>query len=404
VEGPGLTTRGILAITNFWPPMAGGTGYALRGMIGGLANATVLAPRVAGLETGGACRVVQRLRFSGRAGGPLKIFSVLQHLEVVLAPALWCSRPGRESPALLVCVHPLFSAAGGLLTKRLFGIPFVTLAHGEELTLVQHPRSPLRFRRRLLGLTLRSASAVICNTEHTRLLAARLYDVPEHKLRVIHPAIDASQHRCASPEEASAIRERLVGSNRLVLMVGRLAQVHKGFDTAILALPEILRRVPDVSLVIAGPGDPAALSTLARSHGVGDHVVFAGELARPELNLLFSACDLFLLPGREVQDTAEGFGVVFLEAALAGKAAVGGRSGGVHEAVLDGETGLLVDGQVPGEVAAAVVRLLRDPALAAHLGRRGRERVLGEFDGRRQQQQFTAVVEQILEDGERNAR
>lgn len=392
-----------MAITNFWPPMAGGTGYALRGMIGGLANAVVLAPRVAGLETGGSCRVVQRLRFSGRAGGPLKIFSVLQHLEVVLTPALWCSRPGRESPSLLVCVHPLFSAVGGLLTKRLFGIPFVTLAHGEELTLVQQPRSPLRFRRRLLGVTLRSASAVICNTENTRLLAARLYGVPEHKLRVIHPAIDTSQHRFASLEEASALRERLVGPNRLVLMVGRLAQVHKGFDTAIQALPEILRAVPDVSLVIAGPGDPAALSALAHSHGVGDHVVFAGELPRPELSLLFSACDLFLLPGREVQGTAEGFGVVFLEAALAGKAAVGGRSGGVLEAVLDGETGLLVDGQVPGDVAAAVVRLLRDPALATRLGSRGRERVLEEFDGRRQKRQFTAMVEQILEDWERDA-
>jgi phosphatidyl-myo-inositol dimannoside synthase len=155
--------------------------------------------------------------------------------------------------------------------------------------------------------------------------------------------------------------------------------------------------------VIAGPGDPAALATLAHSHGVGDHVVFAGQVPRHELSLLFSACDLFLLPGREVQGSAEGFGVVFLEAALAGKAAVGGRSGGVLEAVLDGETGLLVDGQVPREVAAAVVRLLSDPALAARLGRRARERVLEEFDGRRQQQQFTAVVEQVLEDGERNA-
>jgi phosphatidylinositol alpha-1,6-mannosyltransferase len=255
----------------------------------------------------------------------------------------------------------------------------------------------LRLRYRLLRATLRSASAVICNAKHTRSLAARVYDVPERKLRVIHPAIDPGQQDRPSAAEASAFRNRLVGPNRLVLMVGRLAQVHKGFDTAIQALPEVLRTVPDLSLVIAGPGDPAGLATLARTHGVADHVVFAGQLPRPELTKLFAACDLFLLPGREVQGTSEGFGVVFLEAALAGKAAVGGRSGGISEAVLDGETGLLVDGSVPGQVASAVVRLLCDPALASRLGQRARERVLEDFDGRRQQRQFAAVVEEVLD-------
>jgi phosphatidyl-myo-inositol dimannoside synthase len=399
---PGQTDRSILAVTNFWPPMAGGTGYALRGMIGGFPNTVVLAPRVAGLETGGPCRVIPRLRFSGRAGGPFKLFSALQHLEVVLTPMLWCSRPGRQPPSLVVCVQPLFCGVGGLLVKRLLGIPFVTLVHGEELTTVQDPRSPLRLRCRLLRAVLQSASAVICNAEHTRGLAARLYNVPQRKMRVIHPAIDPAQHDLPSAAEASAFRQRLAGRKRLVLMVGRLAQVHKGFDTAIRALPEILRAVPDASLVIAGPGDPAALAILARTNGVADHVVFAGPVPRTELILLFSACDLFLLPAREVQGTAEGFGVVFLEAALAGKAAVGGRSGGVGEAVLDGETGLLVNGKDPGEVASAVVRLLGDPALASRLGQRARERVLEEFDGQRQQRQFAALIQDVLDGRTRN--
>jgi phosphatidylinositol alpha-1,6-mannosyltransferase len=377
--------------------MAGGTGYALRGMIGGLPNAVVLTPRVAGLETGSSCRVIPTLRFGARAGGPFKLFSALQHLEMVLTSVLWSSRRGRQRPVLLVCVLPLFSGVGGLLVKRLLGIPFVTLVHGEDLTTMQDPRSPLGLRRRLVRATLRAASAVICNTEHTRGLAARLYDVPQRKLRVIHPAIDPAQHVLPSVAEASAFRESLVGRRRLILMVGRLAQAHKGFDTAIQALPEILREVPDTSLVIAGPGDPEVLATLARTIGVAEHVVFAGLLPRSELDMLFSACDLFLLPSRDLKGTAEGFGVVFLEAALAGKAAVGGRSGGVAEAVLDGETGLLVNGSVPGEVASAVVRLLCDPALASRLGQRARERVLEEFDGRWQRRQFTAVVDEVLD-------
>lgn len=396
---PARRPRPLLAITNFWPPMAGGTGYALRGMIRNLDDVVVLAPRVPGLEAGGSCRVVPRLRFSGRAGGPLKVFSALQHLEIVLTPLLWCGRPGRPRPRLLVCVQPLFCGVGGLLTKWALGIPFVTLVHGEELTTVQQPRSPMRLRHRVLRRTLRAAAAVICNSENTRRLVARYYEIDPDKVHVIHPAIDTAGPRPAAGPDAHAFRRRLVGSDRLVLMVGRLAQVHKGFDTAIRALPAVLRQAPDTSLVIAGPGDPGPLTELARSLDVAHKVKFVGQVSQADLGLLFAICDLFLLPGREVRGTAEGFGVVFLEAALAGKAAVGGRSGGVAEAVLDGETGLLVDGESPADVAEGVIRLLADPALAKCLGTRARERVLREFDGRWQQRSFAAVVDAVLAGG-----
>jgi phosphatidylinositol alpha-1,6-mannosyltransferase len=75
---------------------------------------------------------------------------------------------------------------------------------------------------------------------------------------------------------------------------------------------------------------------------------------------------------------------------------VAGRAGGAPEAVVDGETGLLIDGDCVGEVAAAVIRLLTDRPYAERLGRQGRERVLRDFDGRRQHEQFAALVEQLL--------
>ncbi len=121
-----------------------------------------------------------------------------------------------------------------------------------------------------------------------------------------------------------------------------------------------------------------------------------GHVDGETLHRLFAACDVFLLPGREVEGSAEGFGVVFLEAALAGKPAIGGRVGGVPEAIAEGESGLLVDGSSPGEVAAATVRLLCDRALAADLGARGRARALREFDGRRQHAEFEKVVRAVL--------
>ncbi len=370
--------------------MAGGTGQALKGMLGDRDDTTVLAPRAAGPSAGGA-RVRRVLRFSGAAGGPLKLRSALQHIEVVLAPLLACARPRTRRPDLLVCVQPLFAGVGGLLADRLFRIPYIVLVHGEELALLHDDRWLLGLRRRLQARVLAGAAAVVCNSRNTVRLARTLYGVADTRLELIYPSIPA--------EESASLGNTLAGlpgSVRVILMVGRLDERHKGFDTAIAALPAIVRARPDARLVIAGPGDSAALLGRARELSVADRVLFTGVIERSALNALYDRCDLFLLPGREVDGAAEGFGLVFLEAARAGKPVVAGRTGGTPEAVIDGETGVLVDGRSPAAVSDAVLRLLSDRALAQRLGRCGRDRVRCEFDGRRQHAQFDLVVRRVL--------
>lgn len=383
----------LVAVTNVWPPMAAGAGQLLRGMLARRRDTVVLAPRGAATEPGSGARVRPIFRFSGRTGGPLKVWSLLQQLEVALAPAVWSLARSRR-PSLFVCVMALPAGVGGWLARRLFGVPYVVLAHGEELTLLLHDRAPFQLRLRLQRLALRGAAAVVCNTAHTRSLAARHYGIAESRLRVIHPAIDASDE-VEPVREAIALRDRLVRPGaRVLLMVGRLSELHKGFDTAIAAMPAIRRQVPDATLVIAGPGDQAALRAAAAD--VSDAVVFTGLFERADLLRLFRTCDVFLLPGRAVGLTAEGFGIVYLEAARFAKPVVAGRAGGAPEAVVHGETGLVVDGESPADVAAAVARLLTDPAYAERLGRCGEARVLREFDGRVQHQQLDALVEELL--------
>jgi phosphatidylinositol alpha-1,6-mannosyltransferase len=390
----------LVAVTNVWPPMAAGAGQLLRGMLGRREDTVVLAPRSAAAETPPGARVVPTFRFSGRTGGPLKIWSILQQLEVALAPAVWSLARSRR-PALFVCVMALPAGVGGWLARRLFGIPYVVLAHGEELTLLLRDRAPFRLRLRLQRLALRGAAAVVCNTAHTRGLAARHYGIAESRLRVIHPAVDVPDE-IEPVSEAIALRDRLAGpSARVLLMVGRLSELHKGFDTAIAAMPAIRRDVPDATLIIAGPGDQSALRAAAAA--AADAVVFTGLLERDDLLRLFRICDVFLMPGRAVGLTAEGFGIVYLEAARFGRPAVAGRAGGAPEAVVHGETGLVVDGESPADAAAAVIRLLTDRAYADRLGRCARDRVLREFDGRVQHRQFDALVEELLAPGPSDA-
>lgn len=393
-----MTTPYVLAISSAWPPMANGSGYAMKALIDGLPNIVAVVPRVP--QDGGANHpwVIPRLRFSGRAGGPFKVFSALQHLEILSAPLRWCLRSRRRRPSLIVCNQPLFSGVSGLLARRLFGIPYIVLGLGEEFTTIARDRKPFQVRRRLLRHTLRHASVVVCISRNTRRLVAELYDIPPGNLEVIYPSVDVAELSAIPDASAvAAFRKTLTGREHVLLTVGRLAEAHKGFDTAIEALPAILREVPDTTLLIAGPGSQERLTELAHRLGVQDHVRFLGLVERTHLLMLYAACDVFLLPGREVDGSAEGFGIVFLEAAFAGKPVIGGRQGGVPEAVADGETGLLVDGASVAEVAEAAVRLLRDPICAQRLGASGRRRVMEQFDGRAQRESFARIVDRVLQ-------
>jgi phosphatidylinositol alpha-1,6-mannosyltransferase len=145
----------------------------------------------------------------------------------------------------------------------------------------------------------------------------------------------------------------------------------------IRALARIRRRVPGAALLIVGDGpDRRRLESLAA--GIEGHgsIRFAGAVSDEELPAYHAAADVFAMPCRSRLGglEVEGFGIVFLEAAASGKPVVAGASGGAAEAVLDGETGLVIDGRRDDAVAEAISGLLLDPAQAERMGKAGRAR------------------------------
>jgi phosphatidylinositol alpha-1,6-mannosyltransferase len=126
--------------------------------------------------------------------------------------------------------------------------------------------------------------------------------------------------------------------------------------------------VPDVHLAIVGDGDDEPLRRQAAELGVRAVVHLLGGVTEPDLVALFRTCDLFALLPRVDRGNFEGFGLVFLEANACGKPVIGTRSGGVPDAIVDGETGLLVEEDDAAGAAAAMQRVLGDPVLAARLG------------------------------------
>src|SRR5207302_10799126 len=144
------------------------------------------------------------------------------------------------------------------------------------------------------------------------------------------------------------------------------------------------QEVPNTRYVIVGDGDDRPrLEKLTAKLQVASHVSFAGSVSDQQLAEYYRTCDVFVLPGqataRNRSWAGEGFGRVYVEAALAGKPVVGSSRGGAAEAVLDGKTGFLVEPPSAEQTAAAIVQLLEYPTVATQMGEAGQQWAVENF-------------------------
>ena len=261
---------------------------------------------------------------------------------------------------------------------RAAGVPFAMLTHGVEYWFARLPALRNVLRRACDG-----AGVVFSISEHvaTPIRTALAGRAP---VAMLSPGVDTDRFR---PDlDGGRWRERLgVGSAPMILCVSRFVP-RKGQDVLARTFPAVRAAVPGAVLVLAGAGPfRGRVEALARRAAVADAVRFPGEVSDDELPALFAASDVFAMPCRSRWGglEVEGFGIVFMEAAAAGVPVVAGRSGGAAEAVVHGETGLVVDGSDGDAVADAIVGLLRDRVDARAMGQRGRARAVETYDWRR---------------------
>jgi phosphatidylinositol alpha-1,6-mannosyltransferase len=188
--------------------------------------------------------------------------------------------------------------------------------------------------------------------------------------------------RFAPGAAAVGIRQRLGWErNQVVVSASRLVP-RKGQDVLLAAWPQIRREHPDARLLIVGDG--RRRQSLEQQVAKLDHpsdVCFVGSVCDELLPAHLAAGDVFALPCRDMWHglQVEGLGLSILEASAVGLPVVVGRSGGTPDAVVDGVTGHLVEGTSAAEVAAAISRLLDDPAQARRMGAAGRDWVRAEW-------------------------
>ena len=277
--------------------------------------------------------------------------------------------------ASLVLIDPALPL--GLIGPRL-EVAYGVILHGAEVAVPGR----LPASRAALRTVLRHAAVAVCAGSYPAAEARRVAGDDMAPVVEVPPGVDLDRFRPLDADDRARARAALglpVGG-LMVLSVSRLVP-RKGMDVLIDAASALEASFPTLTVAIAGTGRDRA--RLARRVGTRQApVVLLGRVPDEGLPALYGAADLFVMDCRTrwMGLEQEGFGIVFLEAAATGVPQIAGASGGAGDAVVDGVTGLVVaDPRDPGQLAAAMRRLLSDPGLRSRMGAASRARAEQSF-------------------------
>ena len=360
-----------LLVTNDFPPKVGGIQNYLWDLWSRLDPSSFVVLTASshdGAAAFDAAQAARGIRIE-RVPGKILYFPTPDALAAVRAAV-------KEHEIDLVLLDPALPL--GLLGPHL-DVPYGVILHGAEVTVPGR----LPGSRAALARVLRGARLVVSAGRYPAAEARRVVPDLTASLVEIPPGVDAGAIVPLKAAERRAARAALGLPVRgpLLSSVSRLVP-RKGMDVLIEAANRLAPSYPDLVLAIAGDGrELDHLRRQARQSPVTVEVL--GRVSQGDRAALLGAADVFVMACRNrwLALEQEGFGIVFLEAAAAGVPQVAGDSGGASEAVVHGETGLVVPNPGdPGAVAEALRSLLADPNRRRRMGRAARSRVQESFD------------------------
>lgn len=272
----------------------------------------------------------------------------------------------RESKSYrcVITSHVIPFGTAAMVAKRFTKKPYIVITHGMDVRLA------LRSKKSLTSRVLANAYLVIANSN---ALAQELQQEFNLKnILTIYPSVDPKFISGAANTTSEIFT---------LLSVSRLVD-RKGHERVLQALT-LLKMNGSLTVfryVIIGDGPMRnALETLAIELDLGSRVVFKGDVSDEDLRDAYASADVFVLPVKNDPIDKEGFGMVYLEAAAYGVPSIATCMSGVDEAVIDQETGLLVDDGNIEALAGAILTLSNDAAVREQLGAAARTRVMTEF-------------------------
>ena len=259
--------------------------------------------------------------------------------------------------------------------KNAYDIPIVATIHATEAGRNSgiHDETQ-RYINDTEWLLTYEATEVIVNSNYMKNEIQRLFGLPFEKINVIPNGINLSNFT-GIERDYDFRRQYAMDNEKIILYVGRLVY-EKGIQHLIAAMPKILSNYHDAKLIIAGRGGMMdELKAEARNLGLGNKVYFTGYLDSKQVQKMYKCADVAVFPS-----TYEPFGIVALEAMLAGVPTVVSDVGGLNEIVNHGVDGMKSYAGNPNSIADSVTALLYDHQLAANVSKKAKQKVKEQFN------------------------
>ena len=276
------------------------------------------------------------------------------------------------------------------LGSKFLHIPVVATTHGIDV----YPRN--FFRNLLIRFYLLFPNKIMAVSNYTASLVKS--NSKENKVCVVHNGVDVEKLKIT--KDKSSLRRKLgLGNNPVLLSVGVLVE-RKGIDLIIRALPEVIKKVPNLVYLIIGKGaQEHYLKNLVKSLNLQNHVRFLGFISSEELANYYNLCDVFILMSKTIKKKSgvEGFGIVYIEASYLGKPVIGGKSGGTGDAIIDGITGYRVDPDNSRDLTKKLILLLKNKNLRYSMGKQGKKFVKKKLLWRHNVEKTLKVYKEVID-------
>ena len=349
-----MSQQRVLIITRNLPPLVGGMerlNWHMADELSKYAEVKVIGPK------GAAAIKPNKVELLEAPLKPLGLFLLISSLR-----ALWLAI--RWRPDVILAGSGL-TAPIVWLASKLCGAKSAVYLHGFDITVKD------RLYQSLWVPTFKKLDLVIVNSTPTKQLAFAA-GVPEKKISIVYPGVELPT--APQPQdkiEAFKQKHQLVGK-KILLSVGRLT-TRKGLKEFVAqALPQIIQAAPSAVLVIVGEAPKNSLGAgiqtqdeilqAAQQNGLEKHIKFLGVITeKTELATVYEAADVHVFPVRHIPDDPEGFGMVAIEAAAHGLPSVAFTTGGIVDAVRQGESGYLVEKDNYAEFSKKVTHTLHAP-------------------------------------------
>lgn len=368
-------TMKILIYTNEFPPSIGGAGACCYEMANGLKsvgiNVTILAPSYNIEEDR---KIDKNLKFKVIRKPLLGYFRRnLINLIIVLI---------RERPHKIIIAEDYAQMQAAMIWKviRFLKIKYFVYVHGSEILKNEYRKQRNindKYSKKYEEF-LENSHGIMVNSNSTKSLFKKYLSGLLEKVKVIKYGITPDLFPLLDKKKKKKIINGLNIKEKSIILTSSSLNIEKGHDVLFEAFKKVLEKESDVRLLVAGKGrDEKKIKKIARDLSIDKKITFLGMVKRNKLYKYYNICSFFIMLSR--RGAKESFGLVFIEANACKKAVIGGRTGGVPEAIRDNYSGLLVGCLNVEDAARKMLMLLENKKYAEELGRNGYKRYLKKF-------------------------